>query len=359
MTANIREAMPHTTADIDIPAEFTMRPATPADIPALVDLFNASEKIVTGYPMTTAKNFERSWTAPNFDVANSTRVLIEKGTERVAGYISVWDTEPLPVSNWVAGRVHPDYEGRGLGTALHRWAAFRLQQAVARVPDDLKVEYHTGALKQHTAAHPLFESLGMEKVRYFWRMIIELDGDKVIPEPVLPEGVVIRPWSEVNDEISLRDIAAADQEAFRDHWGYVDQPLDELLADWQHWLDKTPEMGPDCWFLALDEQNKNEIAGFSLCIRKSRNNLKWGYLDGLGVRRAYRKQGIGLALLHHTFRYFQALDFERVELHVDASSLTGATRLYEKAGMHVDEESIGYVQVIRHGRDISTKTLND
>lgn len=358
MAVQARELVPTKDNEIDIPAGFTMRPATVDDIPALVEIYNTTEKLTTGYPMTTSHSFERDWASPKFDVAHSTRVATDAETGRVVGYVSVWDTEPLPVSNWVSCRVHPEFEGRGLGTALHQWASVRLQETLGRVPDDVRVVYHCGALSQHEAAHPLFESLGMEKVRYFWRMVIELDEDKIIPEPVLPEGIVIRPWAEVLDQISLRDIAAADDEAFSDHWGHVDQPLDAMLAEWQHWLDSTKEMGPDVWFLALDEQT-GEIAGFSLCVRKSRNNLHWAYLDGLGVRRAYRKQGLGLALLQHTFRFFQQEGFERVELHVDASSLTGATRLYERAGMHVDEESVGYIQVIRHGRDLSTQTLRE
>jgi hypothetical protein len=47
----------------------------------------------------------------------------------------------------------------------------------------------------------------------------------------------------------------------------------------------------------------------------------------------------------------------RAGLGVDAQSLTGATRLYEKAGMHVAREFLAYEKELRPGRDISKKSL--
>jgi hypothetical protein len=42
---------------------------------------------------------------------------------------------------------------------------------------------------------------------------------------------------------------------------------------------------------------------------------------------------------------------------VDASSLTGATRLYEKAGMRVVRRYDSYQLILREGVDLSTQTL--
>ncbi|MCA9981292.1 MAG: GNAT family N-acetyltransferase [Anaerolineales bacterium] len=339
-----------------MPAGFALRPATPADIPAIVDILNIYDRQFTGWETHTVELVEKDWDNPKFDMTHSARVAVETATGRVVGYASVWDTEPMPVANWVSCSVHPDFMGRGLGTALHQWAAVRLQEALGRVPEDVQVAYHCGARGEDKAAQALFDSLGMTKARYFWRMVIDLTPNRAIPEPALPVGFVIRPWAEVQDRIPLLQVMQAADEAFQDHWGHVDQPLDEMIVEWQHWLDSTPDMGPDVWFLLLEEAT-GEIAGVSLCRRKSRNEPRWAYLNTLGVRRAYRHRGLALALLHYTFRFFQQAGLERVELHVDASSLTGATRLYEKAGMVVDEEDVGYIQILRHGRDLSTQTL--
>ena len=60
----------------------------------------------------------------------------------------------------------------------------------------------------------------------------------------------------------------------------------------------------------------------------------------LGVRRAYRGRGLARALLLHTYGVFFARGERRVSLGVDASSPTGATKLYESVGMRVENEEI-------------------
>jgi mycothiol synthase len=58
----------------------------------------------------------------------------------------------------------------------------------------------------------------------------------------------------------------------------------------------------------------------------------------LGVRRPWRRRGLGLALLRETFGLFYDRGEGRVGLGVDAENPSGATRLYERAGMHVEAE---------------------
>jgi hypothetical protein len=40
-----------------------------------------------------------------------------------------------------------------------------------------------------------------------------------------------------------------------------------------------------------------------------------------------------------------------IGLSVDAANLTGATRLYERAGMHVSQEYVSYEKELRSGRE--------
>ena len=67
----------------------------------------------------------------------------------------------------------------------------------------------------------------------------------------------------------------------------------------------------------------------------------------LGVRRAWRRQGLGEALLLHAFAEFRRRDITRGTLGVDASSATGATRLYERAGMSVYRDTIFLERQVR------------
>lgn len=48
-----------------------------------------------------------------------------------------------------------------------------------------------------------------------------------------------------------------------------------------------------------------------------------------------RGRGLGLALLRHGFAELHRRGERQVWLHVDAENRTGATRLYERAGMRV------------------------
>ena len=61
----------------------------------------------------------------------------------------------------------------------------------------------------------------------------------------------------------------------------------------------------------------------------------YGWVGTLGVRRPWRRRGIGEALLRRSFRVLHERGYRRVRLSVDAESLTGATRLYKRAGMRV------------------------
>jgi mycothiol synthase len=70
------------------------------------------------------------------------------------------------------------------------------------------------------------------------------------------------------------------------------------------------------------------------------------------VRRPWRGRGLGEALLRHSFVEFHRRGRRAVALGVDADSLTGATRLYERAGMHVDQVHELYTKVVREGEAI-------
>jgi GNAT superfamily N-acetyltransferase len=61
----------------------------------------------------------------------------------------------------------------------------------------------------------------------------------------------------------------------------------------------------------------------------------WGWIGTLAVRPAWRRRGLGLALLQESFGRFYARGERTVALGVDAQNPTGPTRLYERAGMGV------------------------
>ena len=328
--------------------DLTFRPPTMDDLTAVVDLLNDCAIDQMGLPDTNRNQVLSDWTAPAFDLPASVRV-VETVDNQIVGYIEVWDTDPIPVSNWVWGRVHPEFEGRGIGTELMEWAEERLQQTLARVPRDLRVSYRAGGLKTHAPTRKLLKNLGMALSRYFWRMVIDLD--EAPPEPVWPGGIKMKSLAE---GIELRAVYRAFNDAFQDHWGHVEQPEEEMLAEWKHWISTDEEFIPALWFVAMDGE---EIAGVCLCRRRGWEDPDMGWVNVLGVRRRWRKQGLGLAMLNFAFDKFHRMGKLRAGLGVDADSLSGATRLYEKAGMHVARETYSYEKVLRVGRDISKQSI--
>ena len=58
-----------------------------------------------------------------------------------------------------------------------------------------------------------------------------------------------------------------------------------------------------------------------------------GWVDHLGIRRPWRGRGLGMALLLRSFAEFYQRGMHKVGLNVDTESLTGANRLYDRAGM--------------------------
>jgi ribosomal protein S18 acetylase RimI-like enzyme len=130
----------------------------------------------------------------------------------------------------------------------------------------------------------------------------------------------------------------ADQEAFQDHWGHTPISLEE----WKHFVIERDDLDPNLYFIAW---GGDQIAGYALCRYRMGN----GWVGVLGVRRPWRKRGLGLALLTHAFGVFFQRGTPIIRLGVDAGSPTGATRLYKKAGMVAAAEYVSYEKELRSG----------
>lgn len=112
-----------------------------------------------------------------------------------------------------------------------------------------------------------------------------------------------------------------------DSWGFAPLTFDEWAPS-RIWRE---DFDPSWWFLAIDEQT-GEIAGVALGnLRGEAQEVGW--VRALGVRPPYRKHGLGMALLTHAFGKFYERGFRTVGLGVDTQNVSGATRLYERAGM--------------------------
>jgi len=329
-----------------LPKNFSARPATMNDIPAVVSLLNTCSVLAVGIKLTDETEMKLEWATPDFDLSENSR-LIFASDGQLAAVGTVWMVRNPPVHPWVQIRVHPDYTGLGLGTFLTRWAESRARTAIDRVPVDARVSMRCGVSGGYAPAVAFLEDYGMRQIRHFWDMEIKLDSPP--PAPKFPEGIKMVRFRFPED---MERTYLAFDEAFEDHWGHVSSPPEEGIARWRTWIGDDPDFDPDVWFLAMDG---DEIAGVSLCYNKIPHDPNMAWVDILGVRKPWRRQGLGLALLHYTFGEFYRRGKKSVGLGVDSSSLTGATRLYQRAGMHVARQYTDYELELRPGKELATE----
>lgn len=321
----------------------TLRAASLDDVEAATRLLNLCAVDQTGAPEFTAQDLMMEWQSPGFNPARDIR-LVEGPDGQLIGYIEVWTTPEPPVTPWVWGRVHPDFEGQGIGSALMDWAEERARQAIPEVPEGARVAMQSGTLSNHAPSIALFEDRGMKLIRHFWRMTMDLEQAPPAPQPL--EGIAIVSFEQHADALA---VYRAFDEAFKDHWGHLDQPEEQGFERFKHFTLQAPDFDPSLWFIALQDE---QIAGVVLCSPRVTEDPEMGWVNILAVRRPWRRTGLGSALLLHAMGEFHRRGQQRVGLGVDASSLTSATRLYEKVGMHVSRQWSRYELELRPGYEL-------
>jgi ribosomal protein S18 acetylase RimI-like enzyme len=181
-------------------------------------------------------------------------------------------------------------------------------------------------------------------------MIIEMEPDAPPPEPVWPTGIGVRPYRLGIDD---RAVYQTIHDAFTDHWGVVEG---ETFEEWLHWIEEDEKFDPKVCHLAVT--GDDEIVGALLARPEWEGDPTVAWIDELGVLRPWRRKGIARALLLRCFAEFHRRGRYKIGLGVDGDSLTGATRLYEQAGMRVFQRRDAYEKILRPGVDLSTQAVD-
>ena len=336
---------------VELPDGFTARGANPDDVePALV-LFNRWSRSVIGRDeITVADALRNEWASPGFDPAEDIRMVLAPNGQMV-GYIEVWTNLKPPVHPWMWGRVDPAYEDLGIGTWLLQWAEGHALRELPSLPAELRFAPRVGTYREAEKPKKLFEDLGYRQIRSSYQMLIEMDAP--VPDPEFPAGILVRTY---NAETDAEAAYRAEVDSFRDHFGFVEEPFEQGLGRFRHFWEQEG-FDPSLLFLAVDGPS-GEVAGICLCPPHAIEDPEMGWVGTLGVRRPWRKRGLGLALLRHSFKEFYRRGKRKVGLGVDAQNLTGALRLYESAGMHVQQAFDLYEKEIRPGKEISVESLS-
>ena len=297
---------------MDLPFGYRFRAPTWDDVDAVAALL-VDDQLVDGVEPTLDKSFLRPvWSRPDFDLgADAWVVTDEAGT--IVAYGQARLDEPDLVGSW--GVVHPEQRGRGIGTALFDRIEARAAELLAGV-DSPRFRHALNA--RDAAAAAMAGARGLRPYRHSWHMQIDLDGP--IEPTTGPPGITISGIEPPEDLLAVHAIL---ESAFAEDPADHPEPFDR----WLHELVTSPSYDPSLWLLARDRD-----VPVGVLTASARDG---GWVDNLAVLSSHRGRGLGHALLGRSFATFAERGMRRVTLNVDAQNVTGATAVYERAGMRV------------------------
>ena len=328
---------------LSLPAGYTIRPVVPEDAEAVIALLGANAAAMGDPLENTLEDILREWADPDLDLERDSKVVFTPDGRLIA-YSLLWSKgrSMLPV---VEVFLHSSEWETDTFTepALFAWAENRARENLAEVPPETRVAIHAFSDARETRYLAIAEAAGYHPIRHSFQMGITFDGP---PEPPRwPEGFTLRIAEKEDDPQPVYD---AFRDAWRDHFGSISGPYEERLEAWRHhWQEN---FAPGLWFLGMDGDT---VAGLCLCEPSFGGDEGIGFVELLAVRRAYRRRGLAEALLREAFVTLNAAGKHSVLLYVDGESLTGATRLYERADMTARKRFTRVEKELRPGIDPS------
>jgi mycothiol synthase len=241
------------------------------------------------------------------------RVLEVDG--RIVGYGDIWIDDVVEL----------DVAAPGHWEVFFDWA-----ESEAREHGVKRVRVH------FSPGHEL-EELVAQRGYAYWRSSYTMEIDLADPPHAqLPQGLELRTFRDGVDDDTLRamlnDVFAEDP-----FWHGVSP------SNFREFYLRARGYDPSLWFLAWEG---DQLAGFAVSFPERSGDQELGWVATLGVAKAWRRRGLGEALLRTAFQALHARGLRRVGLGVDAENATGALRLYERAGMRkVRQADIWELQV--------------
>jgi mycothiol synthase len=321
---------------VHLPTGFSAAPAAERDAAAIAAVMSASQAANGDASPITAEELRSDWSGVDLATAS---LVIRDPSGTIAGFADI-DNQANVVTT-IYAYVAPDFRGRGVGTALRLWGEDYARQAMRSAPVGDRVLVQQFIPSPALSARHLLEDAGYHAVRETF--VMETSLERPLPDPVWPAGITVRPFIPGQDDEATFE---AVEDAFRDLWGRPRGTFERFAA-----MLAAPGFDPDLWLLALDGDT---IAATGL----ARAVADEGWIDVIGVRRPWRRRGVGLALLRSLFAALAARGLRTAALSVDAESQTGAPRLYGRAGMAVRTSYLRYRKELRPGRDSAARVGN-
>jgi mycothiol synthase len=293
---------------VSLPAGYRIRPVDPvADLAAAVAIQVACDLFDIGF-----SDNEETWICDDWsESAHRGSWVVEDAAGEPCAYANISATDPgLTIDGYAA--VLPQHRG-----AVRAGLIAHVEAEARRIAVGSPMMIVTFSATE--GGGPVAETLGFTFSRAFWHM--ERGIDESFDATAPPTGVRLRPYIPPDDDRVGWELLEA---TFAGHYAIDPRPYEAYRSDvleherWDPSLVAFAEIGRDPIGIVVTEV----IDGV-------------GWVDDVGVRADVRGRGIGRALLEHGFALLAARGVERVQLNVDSRNATGATRLYEAAGMTV------------------------
>lgn len=305
----------------------TWQSPTRDELPELAALYAASDAYDRNPERMSLERLEDYWDSPR-SVPDADLIVGRDGDGVVAAV--GWSGCNRDVTQvrrvFLGGTVHPVRRGEGIGRVLLAW---ELAHALDWDSETREAAYGPLAVRLHAPVdqsdvRDLAERFGMPAQRYFFEMSRPLGGDVGGPEPI--DGIRLIDW----DPLRSKEVHAAMDHAFRDHWGHADRS-DQMWADQLAARSFRP-----AWSVLAVDDTTGAVVGAALNTAYEQDwepqGYSEGYTDELGVLSSHRGRGVATALLRESMRRFAAAGMAAAGLGVDTDNASGALRLYEGLG---------------------------
>jgi mycothiol synthase len=316
---------------------FEIRPATPNDLPAIVEIANA----ISPDNPTNLQELQAGDRRRNPDHVFQRFVGVLDG--RVIGFSRIGQDEWVFDAHkfWVNVQVHPDQHGQGFGRALYE----HLMQAVqAFDPTKLRTSTREDRVR---AVRFALDRGWVEELRD-WESRLELasfDASRFQDalKRVLDAGYEIVTFKSLEpDPDRNRKYYELDRDASRDvplppGESFTYPPLERY---WKNAFDN-PNFNPEAWFVAV---KNGDYAGLTQLYGSAIPELM--HTGFTGVSRAHRGRGLALALKVTALEYAKSKGVQTVETS-NAQSNRPMLNINEALGFVKAPAWIEYVKVIR------------
>ncbi|MEH0935225.1 GNAT family N-acetyltransferase [Micromonospora psammae] len=300
-----------------LPAGWTARRPTLDDVPAILAVVHAADTFAIGHPDFDAEDVRACLTAPFFDPARDSWLAVDPD-----GTVVAWATVDNPSGvgrEFVEVYVDPERGAQLRAPLLARQLDRVAERAAERGVPALTVRTAVFAPETRWAAE--LAEAGFTRAKRYVRMRRDLADLPAEPPP--PPGVTVRPVR-ADDESDLREFHRIYDTAFRDTPDY--EPL-----DFDRWREHIPVScrAWDEWFVAeVDGAPAGALVSSDQALDQD-----MGWVRTLSVLPAYRRRGVGAALLQRAFAVYAAKGRTSAGLGVDLTNPTAPVTLYRSVGL--------------------------